>query len=263
MKDIKIIVAAHKKYQMPKDEMYVPVQVGAEGKEKIEKYKQDNIGKNISNKNPYFCELTGLYWAWKNLNADYIGLVHYRRHFTKNVKIPNEEKERFEIVLTKEQANNILNNCDVILPKKRKYYIENIYDHYKHTLYVEPLDITRDIIKEKYPEYLNEFDKLHKRTSAHMFNMFIMKKDILNDYCNWLFDILFELEKRVDNTKYDAFHGRFYGRVSELLLDVWINKNNIKYEEVKVIDMQKVNWGQKGLSFLKAKFTGVKYQSSF
>lgn len=263
MKDIKIIVAAHKKYQMPKDEMYVPVQVGAEGKEKIEKYKQDNIGKNISNKNPYFCELTGLYWAWKNLNADYIGLVHYRRHFTKNVKIPNEEKERFEIVLTKEQANNILNNCDVILPKKRKYYIENIYDHYKHTLYVEPLDITRDIIKEKYPEYLNEFDKLHKRTSAHMFNMFIMKKDILNDYCNWLFDILFELEKRVDNTKYDAFHGRFYGRVSELLLDVWINKNNIKYEEVKVIDMQKVNWVQKGLSFLKAKFTGVKYQSSF
>ena len=238
MKDIKIIVAAHKKYQMPKDEMYVPVQVGAEGKEKIEKYKQDNIGKNISNKNPYFCELTGLYWAWKNLNADYIGLVHYRRHFTKNVKIPNEEKERFEIVLTKEQANNILNNCDVILPKKRKYYIENIYDHYKHTLYVEPLDITRDIIKEKYPEYLNEFDKLHKRTSAHMFNMFIMKKDILNDYCNWLFDILYELEKRVDNTKYDAFHGRFYGRVSELLLDVWINKNNIKYEEVKVIDMQ-------------------------
>ncbi len=263
MKDIKIIVAAHKKYQMPKDKMYVPVQVGAEGKEKIKKYKHDNEENNISNKNPYFCELTGLYWAWKNLNADYIGLVHYRRHFTKKVKIPNEEKERFEIVLTKEQANNILNNCDVILPKKRKYYIENIYDHYKHTLYVEPLDITRDIIKEKYPEYLNEFDKLHKRTSAHMFNMFIMKKDILNDYCNWLFDILFELEKRVDNAKYDAFHGRFYGRVSELLLDVWINKNNIKYEEVKVIDMQKVNWCQKGLSFLKAKFTGVKYQSSF
>ena len=75
MKDIKIIVAAHKKYQMPKDKMYVPVQVGAEGKEKIKKYKHDNEENNISNKNPYFCELTGLYWAWKNLNADYIGLV--------------------------------------------------------------------------------------------------------------------------------------------------------------------------------------------
>ena len=179
MEEIKIIIASHKKYQKPAENIYLPVQVGAEGKEKIDGYTQDNTGENISIKNPNYCELTGLYWAWKNLNADYIGLVHYRRHFTKNVKIPNEEKERFEIVLTKEQANNILNNCDVILPKKRKYYIENIYDHYKHTLYVEPLDITRDIIKEKYPEYLNEFDKLHKRTSAHMFNMFIMKKDRL------------------------------------------------------------------------------------
>ena len=85
------------------------------------------------------------------------------------------------------------------------------------------------IIKEKYPEYLNEFNKLHKRTSAHMFNMFIMKKEILNQYCEWLFDILFELEKRVDVSKFDNFHARFYGRISELLLDVWINKNNFKY----------------------------------
>ena len=90
-----------------------------------------------------------------------------------------------------------------------------------------------------------------------------MKKEILNDYCSWLFDILFELEKRVDVSQYDAFHSRFYGRVSELLLDVWINKNGIKYEEVKVIDMQNVNWFKKGTSFLKAKFTGKKYEKSF
>ena len=94
MKDIKVIVAAHKKYQMPKDTMYIPVQVGAEGKNIIEEYKQDSEGENISNKNPYYCELTGLYWAWKNLEADYIGLVHYRRYFTKNVKIPKNEKEK-------------------------------------------------------------------------------------------------------------------------------------------------------------------------
>ena len=64
-KNIKIIVAAHKRYEMPEDNMYVPIQVGAEGKEKIEEYTQDNIGENISSRNPYFCELTGLYWAWK------------------------------------------------------------------------------------------------------------------------------------------------------------------------------------------------------
>ena len=69
MKSIKIIVAAHKKYQMPNDKMYIPVQVGTEGKEKIERYQPDNVGENISKKNPYFCELTGLYWAWKNMDA--------------------------------------------------------------------------------------------------------------------------------------------------------------------------------------------------
>ena len=89
-KNIKVIVAAHKKYQMPENEMYIPVQVGAEGKEKIEGYTQDNTGDNISSKNPYFCELTGLYWAWKNLDADYKGLVHYRRYFTKAKRIPKK-----------------------------------------------------------------------------------------------------------------------------------------------------------------------------
>lgn len=263
MKSIKIIVAAHKKYQMPNDKMYIPVQVGAEGKEKIEGYQPDNVGENISNKNPYFCELTGLYWAWKNMDSDYIGLSHYRRHFTLNKKIPKDENLKFDILLNKEELEKILENTEVVLPQKRKYYIENLYDHYKHTMYIEPLDETRKIINEKYPEYLEEFDKLHKRTSAHMFNMLIMKKEILNEYCTWLFDILFELEKRVDIKQYDSFHSRFYGRVSELLLDVWINKNNVKYEEIKVIDMENVNWFKKGSAFLMAKFTGKKYGKSF
>ncbi len=262
-KNIKVIVAAHKKYQMPENEMYIPVQVGAEGKEKIEGYTQDNTGDNISSKNPYFCELTGLYWAWKNLDADFIGLVHYRRYFTNTNKIPKEENEKFKIVLTQNDAESILENADVILPKKRNYYIEDLYSHYKHTMYIEPLDETRKIIEEKYPEYLEEFDKLHKRTSAHVFNMFIMKKEILDEYCTWLFGILFELEKRIDASKYDSFHARFYGRVSERLLDVWINKNQIKYEEVKVMDMQKINWWKKGTSFLRAKITGKKYEKSF
>ena len=81
MKNIKIIVATHKEYNMPSDDIYLPVQVGAEGKKDLG-YQKDNIGNNISKKNPFFCELTGLYWAWKNLKADYIGLAHYRRHFS-------------------------------------------------------------------------------------------------------------------------------------------------------------------------------------
>lgn len=262
MKNIKIIIAAHKKYQMPEDDIYIPVQVGAEGKESIG-YEKDNKGDNISSKNQYFCELTGLYWAWKNLNADYIGLSHYRRHFTCSKKIPKTEEEKFKVLLNKEQAEKLLEETDIILPKKRKYYIENLYDHYKHTMHIEPLDETRKILEEQCPEYLAEFDKLHKRTSAHMFNMFVMKKEYLDKYCEWMFKILFELEKRIDPKQYDSFHARYLGRISELLLDVWINTNNLSYKEVKVIDMQNVNWLKKGSAFLLAKFTGKKYGKSF
>ncbi len=262
MKNTKVIIATHKKYKMPNDEMYVPVQVGREGKEDLG-YQPDNEGENISSKNPYFCELTGLYWAWKNLNADYIGLTHYRRHFSISKKLPKDIEGRVKNVITGKEVDEILDSTDIILPKKRKYYIENLYSHYNHTMYIEPLDETRKIIEEKFPSYLSEFNKLHKRTSAHMFNMFIMKKEIFDAYCTWLFDILFDLENRVDVAKYDSFHSRFFGRVSELLLDVWINTNNLNYKEVKVIDIEKVNWFKKGFAFLLAKFTGKKYGKSF
>lgn len=258
-KKIKVVIATHKKYNMPSDKMYLPLQVGAEGKNDLG-YEKDNTKDNISLKNPYFCELTGLYWAWKNLKEDYIGLAHYRRHFASK-KI--NKKDLFNSVLTKEEASKLLNNTDIIVPKKRNYYIENLYSHYEHTMYIEPLDITGQILQERYPEYMLEFDKLKTRRSAHMYNMFIMKKDKLDEYCTWLFDILFELEKRVDNSKYDSFHARFYGRVSELLLDVWLNTKEYSYKEIKVISMEKVNWWKKGTSFLKAKFLGKKYGKSF
>lgn len=263
MRNIKIIIATHKKYKMPKGKEYIPVHVGAKNKDSIEEYQRDDEGKNISEKNSYFCELTGLYWAWKNLDADYIGLSHYRRHFCCEKKLPKDIEGRIEKVINEEQVNKLLEETDIIVPKKRKYYIENLYSHYEHTMYIEPLEETRKIIAEKYSNYLTEFDKLHKRTSAHMFNMFIMKKELLNEYSTWLFDILFELEKRIDTSKYNTFHARFFGRVSELLLDVWINTNNYTYKEVKVIDIEKVNWFIKGTSFLKAKFIGKKYDKSF
>ena len=255
---VNIIIATHKKYDMPKYKSYLPIHVGKEGKKEIG-FKGDNTGNNISLKNPYFCELTGLYWAWKNLKVDYVGLAHYRRHFKGKTK----SKDKFEQVLSDKEINALLRKNDIILPKKRNYYIENLYSHYEHTLHIETLDITGEIIKEKYPKYSKEFDLLKKRTSAHMFNMFIMKKELMDEYCKWLFDILFELEKRIYTTKYDSFHARFYGRVSELLLDVWLNTKGYKYTEVPLLNMEKVNWWKKGTSFLKAKFLGKKYDKSF
>ena len=261
--NIKILVAAHKKYQMPNDSMYLPLHVGAEGKNPIEGFTPDNTGDNISSKNPFYCELTGLYWAWKNLDADYIGLCHYRRYFSACKKIPKTEDEKFKVVLSSDQCQELLKETDIILPKARNYYIETIYNHYKHTMYVEPLDITGQILKEKYPEYSKEFENLKHTTKMHAFNMFIMKKSVLDSYCAWLFDILGEVEKRVDTSQYSDFHKRFFGRISERLLDVWIRTNKLSYAEIPVIDMQNINWANKIKSFLIAKFTGKRYEKSF
>ena len=261
--NIKILVAAHKKYQMPKDSIYIPLHVGAEGKNLIEGFTPDNTGDNISSKNPFYCELTGLYWAWKNLDADYIGLCHYRRYFSACKKIPKTEEEKFKVVLSSDQCQELLKETDIILPKTRNYYIETIYNHYKHTMYVEPLDITGQILQEKYPEYSKEFENLKHTTKMHAFNMFIMKKTVLDSYCAWLFDILGEVEKRVDTSLYSDFHKRFFGRISERLLDVWIRTNKLSYAEIPVIDMQNINWANKIKSFLIAKFTGKRYEKSF
>lgn len=256
---VKVIVATHVPSDMPTDPLYLPVHVGAEGKSPLP-YVGDNTGDNISEKNSTFCELTGLYWAWKNLPDDYVGLVHYRRYFA----APDARNRRsIDSVLTAAQAEALLQGRDGILPAPRRYVIENLYSHYKHTCYIEPLDVTRTILQEKYPTYVPSFDRLKTRSSAHMFNMMILRRDHFDAYCTWLFDILFELEKRVDASQYTPFHARFFGRVSELLLDVWLEQNPLDCVTLPLVHTQKVNWFVKGTAFLAAKFMGKKYTKSF
>ena len=133
MKNVKILVATHKKYKMPADtSVYLPIHVGCEGKENLG-FQGDNSGENISTLNPYYCELTGLYWAWKNLECDYLGLVHYRRYFTKMTKGYNESINIDDVILNRFEVEKLLENSEVIVPKRRKYYIETLYSHYDHT----------------------------------------------------------------------------------------------------------------------------------
>ncbi len=251
--NIKILVAAHKKYWMPSDDVYMPIQVGAALHPALG-YVADNTGDNISEKNPNYCELTALYWAWKNLDADYIGLVHYRRHFTRK-EVRGIEAKKSQI-LTGKDWEKLLAAYPVVGPDKRKYYIESNRSHYNHAHHTEGLDITEQILKEKYPDYLPAFNTVMNRTWAHMFNMFVMRRDLFNDYMTWMFDILFELEKRVDISGWDTYESRIYGFVSELLLDVWLEKNHIPYKEQNVSFIEKQNWIKKGGNFLKRKVFG-------
>lgn len=262
---IKIIIAAHKQYTMPDKDCYLPVQVGRALHPDIG-YTPDNTGDNISEKNPYYCELTGLYWAWKNLNADVIGLVHYRRYMGKKNGVAGmiqRRKDPLGSILDGQDIEKLLKENDIILPKKRQYYIETLYSHYAHTHYAEHLDITRDVLSRLYPEYEPAFDRVMKRTGGHMFNMFIMKRKKCSAYCEFLFPVLAELEKQIDASTLSSFHARVFGRISELLLDVWIETNGETYVEVPLVNVEKTNWIKKGSAFLKAKFEKKKYEGSF
>lgn len=257
--DIKVIVATHRPCAVSTDPLYIPLQVGAAGKESIG-LRRDDTGENISEKNPFFCELTGLYWAWKNLSAEYIGLVHYRRYFAGRRR--RRFGHPFDRVLTLQQAQTLLEGRDGLLPHPRHYVIESLYSHYRHTCYVEPLDETGRILEERYPAYLPAFRRLRQRRSAHMCNMLILRREHLDAYCTWLFDILFELEKRIDATRYTPFQARFFGRISELLLDVWLEQNPLDYTTLPVAYIGRVRWDRKGRAFLAAKFFGRKYEKS-
>lgn len=262
--DIKILIALHKPYQVPSARCYMPLQVGAVGKGAICE-NRDDTGDNISEKNPYFCELTALYWAWKNLDAEAIGLVHYRRYFSAKRKTYIKKHGPFASVLADDEVEALLVRGDIVVPKKRKYYIETLYSHYAHTLDASHLDIARDIVAQMYPDYLSYVDQAYNATSGYMFNMAIMKKEYLDAYCKWIFDILFELENRVDVTGMDAFSARLFGRVSEILFNAWILKaidEKVAVVETAVIDMEPVNWIKKGWGFLAAKFFGKKYTRS-
>lgn len=266
-KDIVIGIAAHKPYQMPEDAMYMPLHVGREGKSDIG-YVGDNTGDHISEKNPSFCELTGVYFLWKNVEAEYLGLVHYRRHFS----LKRKGKDPFQNVLRYEEIKPLLGTYKIFVPQKRRYYIETMYSHYAHTHYASHLDETRKIIEEIYPDYLKAYDDAVQATGGYMFNMMIMQKELFADYCEWLFTILFELERRIgkDNDDLSAFQGRFYGRVSEIIFNAWLSKKvadgTVKPSEIKelpYIYMEKINWNRKIASFLKAKFGHKKYEGSF
>jgi hypothetical protein len=185
---------------------------------------------------------------------DYIGLVHYRRYFTRK-EVHDIEAKKSQI-LTGKEWEQILTKYLVVVADKRKYYIESNRSHYNHAHHPEGLDVTEQILGEKYPDYISAFNTVMSRTWAHMFNMFVMRRELFDQYMTWMFDVLFELEKRVDITGWDVYESRIYGFVSELLLDVWLERNQIDFREQNVSFMERQNWIKKGGAFLKRKILG-------
>ena len=222
--EMKIYIATHKNFQTPKLDGYQVIEVGSALRDSNWNFIKDNDGDNISNKNESFCELTALYWMWKHSKANIIGLVHYRRYFSSR-RIDGNER----FYLQSSEIVKILKDYDVILPEKfywRKHTVETGY--YAGEGVKGDLLVIKEIINEKYPEYGFTYNQIMHEKSASYCNMFIMKKKMMDRYCEWLFDILFEAEKRIDIQDYTKAEKRIFGYLSEILINVWVRYNGVK-----------------------------------
>ena len=137
--------------------------------------------------------------------------------------------------MERRDAERLTHKESVILPKHRNYIIETNYNQYAHAHHHEDLDAAREVIAERCPGYLPAYDRRMAMKRGHRFNMFIMPAGLFDDYCSWLFDILFELERRLDTGSYTGRDRRVFGLVAERLLDVWIDSRDIEYTEVPYI----------------------------
>jgi len=220
---LKIFTLTHKKFDIPPDPMYIPLQVGRAIHDDLG-YLGDDSGDNISEKNIYYSELTGHYWIWKNVtDAEYVGVCHYRRYLI------NEQEKIF----TKTELEHLLKQYDLITT--RKVILPNLYyDGYAATHHVENLDITAKVIQQLYPEYYAIYEKTIHGDETYFGNILICKKSLFDAYAKWLFSIFQEMEKYVDFDSYDDYHKRVYGFISEILLLVYVRKNQLSVYECKV-----------------------------
>lgn len=226
-----IYIMTHKDFEPFTDSIdYKTMLVGAKFNKASSSYiRDDSMEDNISEKNGSFCELTGAYWIWKHADEDIVGLVHYRRYF-----VDSEGN-----ALSLSEVESYLEDYDVILPEKMNTTFAKIPCSNKRQFInilgkegKESWDACEKVLLEKYPEYEKSFRKMEKSSSIYFYNMCIMKKENFDAYHEWLFDILFEVENRIDVTSYKKYNQRMYGFLSERLLNLWVIHHQLKAKEL-------------------------------
>lgn len=248
---IKILVCCHKPCDLPKDDIFLPIQVGsAISNVDLGIQRDDQLNgqpcDNISSKNQSYCELTAVYWAWKNIkklypDLEYIGLNHYRRFF--DFDHPNayrglfvqKESEVANITVNYNKLSSLLQRYDGIIAKKKQYQYP-LYIDYSICHISDDLRTLRSVIYEKQSEYTDAFNKVFMRNGAlSHFNMCVMNWDAFDAYCTWLFSVLSEVEQRIDISNYNANQKRIFGYLAERLWNIYILKNKMKIKEVPIV----------------------------
>lgn len=222
MEKIKILVAQHKEAEVFHNEVYTPIHVGKSLSKTDLGILGDNTGDNISHLNPYFCELTAQYWAWKNMHdVEYIGLCHYRRYF----------KTEF----TKENVEQLMDGADIVLTKS-VYFSENLYSYLSRDLVPEDIMAFFLYMKGRFRNNQVVMDFLIKRNHFNPCNIFVCKKSLFNDFCQWQFSILFDLFEILPKSPY-VREQRLMGYLAELLLPMYCIFKGLKIKEIPIVSM--------------------------
>ena len=222
--NIKILVCCHKPGEWKSDDVYMPIHCGKAISEYDLGIQGDDTGDNISAKNSSYCELTAMYWAWKNLkDVDYIGLCHYRRYFDfnkKNVAVS-------DLILRYMKKN------DVILPEPIFHSCSNM-SYLFYSVSAEDIYITIDCLKRLYPSYEKTLiDYLFNTNKMIAFNIFLLKWDVFVKYQEWIFPLLNEIELKMKPSAYSR-QRRAIAYLAEVLLPIFMLHNNYKVKFVRM-----------------------------
>lgn len=218
-----VIYVAKSIYDQALQQKYVPapyerdIQVGAALTDKrlYPGILTDDAGENISEKNKQYCELTALYWIWKHAKEDIVGLAHYRRHFI----LP----DNWEQIMREHKIDAVLT-----VPT---YAAPSIEENYKNRH--DPLDwnFLMEYLEEREGELYPEARCFFQGNLYSACNMFIMKKEVLDSLCSWMFPIL-EQVVRHGGLKEDTYQNRYPGFISERLMSFYFERSSSKYKIV-------------------------------
>lgn len=174
----------------------------------------DDTGDNISDKNIRYCELTALYWAWKNdVTSEYKGISHYRRRFRLSDQVLDDiSGNYFDFILTVPIVN-----FDTVRIQFGRDHSEDIWK------------AVEKVVFEICPEYSDGLKEVGEGIIYFGYNMFIAKRKCFDDYAEWLFPILFGCERRIGDIE-DRYQNRYAGFIAERLLLVYLKYNQSKYK---------------------------------
>lgn len=225
-----IYIVSHKRFDIPKTpDGYIPFFVGVDREMLASEVGiMDGTGDNIAELNGSFCELTALYWIWRNDRSRIKGLVHYRRMFLE----PGDCNELLSVAT----AQKLLDDCDVIVPQKY-WLLSTVAGHYSSHHSAGDLKALEEVMKDYSPEYIDAFRSCLGMHFTYPYNMMVSRSSFLDAYCSWLFPILFELARRIKVG--DGYQSRVFGFLSERMLNAYIIHNGLTVSEVPVLLTEK------------------------